>query len=182
VEYITAYMGPEDYLFFDEKGNLNEVKLAQEIANDIKMFRYLTVSIPASAMPTQRLAMATELTKIAQSSPDPVERSLYTQTAMDLAEIREFDDLKEKLDIVRRTEAKLQELQKAYDRLTETSKQMENKYINISLENRILSQLMTKENQITKAYAKMESKIGLAQELAKESVKEIKKEGKKDEQ
>ena len=178
VEYLTANVGPENYLFFDEKGSLNEVKLAQEIVNDIKSYRYLTVSVPATAMPTQRLAMATELTKIAQSSPDPTERSLYTQTAMDLAEIREFDDLREKLDVVKRAEQKLQELDTAYKRLMETSKQIENKYINAALENKILNQMMRKNEQIVKSYAEMESQIGLAQDLAKQAVQETKQNAK----
>lgn len=176
VENITANIGPEDYLFFDDKGTLNEVQLSQEIANDIKSYRYMVVSIPSTAMPTQRLAMATELAKIAQSTADPVERSLYTQTAIDLTELREFDDLKEKLDVVKRTQSQLNDLQESYDRLMETSKQMENKYINISLENRILNKLMSKNEAIAKAYAEMQSKISIAQELAK--AEQNKKEGK----
>jgi len=166
IEYLTYNIGPENYTFFDEKGNLNELDLAKEIANDIKLHRYLSVAVPSTAMPTQRLATATELMKIAQSSPDPVERSLYTQTAMDLSEIREFDDLREKLDVVKKTNAQLAQLQQAYERLEETSKQMENKYINISLENRILKQMMGKEKQIAEAYAKMETKISIAEDLA----------------
>jgi hypothetical protein len=179
VENMTANITPNDYLFFDEKGALNEVKLAQEITNDIMSYRYLVVSVPSSAMPTQRLAMATELAKIAQSTSDPLERSLYTQTAIDLTELREFDDLKEKLDVVKRTQVQLENLQKAYERLNETAKQMENKYINISLENRILKQLMSKEEQVTKAYAEMESKINIAKEMIKQDVKDKtkKKEG-----
>jgi len=180
VENMTANIGPDNYQFFDDKGNLNELEIAQEIANDIKSYRYLVVSIPSTAMPTQRLAMATELAKIAQSTADPLERSLYTQTAIDLTELREFDDLKEQLDVVKRTQGQLNDLQEAYDRLMETSKQMENKYINISLENRILKQLMSKEQAITKAYAEMESKISMAQELAQKDAKDkqAKKEGK----
>lgn len=166
-EYLTSNITPAEYQFFDESGNLNELRLAKEIANDIKLYRYLTVSIPATSMPTQRLAVSTELMKIAQTTPDATERSLYTQTAMDLAEIREFADLRQKLDVVRNTQSQLQQLQESYDRLTETGKQLENKYINTQLENRILKQLMSKEKAITEAYAKMESKVTVLEEVRK---------------
>lgn len=160
-EYLTASIKPDVYQFFDEKGNLNELKIAQEIANDIKLYRYMTISVPDTYMPSQRLAVSTELMKIAQSSPDPTERSLYTQTAMDLTDIREFDNLREKLDVVRNAESKVQNLQQAYDRLMETSKQMENKYINISLENRILKELMKREKSIAESYTELETKLDI---------------------
>ena len=160
-EYLTANITPDTYQFFDEKGNLNELEVAQEIANDIKLYRYLVISIPATFMPSQRLAMSTELMKIAQSSPDPNERSLLTQTAMGLTDVREFDEVQEKLDIVKNTQSQLENLQNAYNRLMETSKQMENKYIDTQLENKILSQLITKEKNIAAAYAEMETKINM---------------------
>lgn len=175
VEYITANITPDNYLFFDDKGNLNEMQLAMDIVNDIKSFRYLVTAVPATAMPTQRIAVATELAKIAQSTADPIERSLYTQTAMDLTEIREFDNLREQLDVVKNTQRQLEDLQKAYERLMETSKQMENKYINISLENRILKELMGREKKITETYADFEAKLTIAEELAKQSAKDKEK-------
>jgi len=176
IEHMIMNITDTEYVFFDEKGLLNEVNLSKEIANDIKSFKYLTVAIPATALPTQRLAMATELAKIAQSSPDPVERSLYTQTAMDLTELREYDDLREKLDVVRNTQAKLNQLQEAYDRLMETSKQIENKYINTTLENRILKKLAGAEQKITEGYADLEAKMMIANEfLKKDDSSETKK-------
>ena len=174
VEYLTANITPDTYQFFDESGNLNELKVAKEITNDIKLFRYMVVSIPSTYMPTQRLAVSTELMKIAQSSPDPTERSLYTQTAMDLAEIREFSTLREKLDVVRNTQAKLQQLQEAYDRLMETSKQMENKYINISLENRILKEVDKGEKKVAASYAATETKLDILNKSIEEGEREKK--------
>lgn len=164
-EYIVANLTPDNYYFFDDKGYLNELAIVQEIANDIKMYTYLTLSIPSTAMPTVRLAASTELMKIAQSTPDMYERSVYTQTAMDLAEIPEFDQLREKLDVVRNTQAKLDDLQEAYNRLMETSKQMENKYIQISLENRIIKQLANQEKQIAEQYAEVKTHLSIAEEL-----------------
>lgn len=168
IEHLIMNISDAEYVFFDEKGFLNEVKLSKEIANDIKSFKYLTVAIPGTALPTQRLAMADTLGKIAQSSPDPVERSLYTQTAMDLSELREFDDLREKLDVVRNTQSKLDSLQQAYERLMETSKQIENRYINAELENRILKKIAGAEQKVTEGYADIKAKMTIAEEILKQ--------------
>lgn len=167
VEYITANITPDTFMFFDEKGNLNELTLAKELANDIKLFRFLTISVPATAMPSQRLSVSTELMKIAQTTSDPIERSLYTQTAMDLTEIREMDDLREKLDVVRKTQSQLQNVNQAYERLQETAKQLENKYINSELENRILKRVAGAEAKIASSYSELETKISLAEEMRK---------------
>ena len=165
IEYLTANITPDTYQFFDEKGALNELVIAKQIANDIKSFRYLTISIPQQYMPSQRLAVSSELMKIAQSSPDPTARSLYTQTAIDMTEIPGFDNLKEQLDVVKNTESKLNDLQNAYNRLMETSKQMENKYINSQLEVQIMKELIGKSQLITQSYTELQTKLSIASDL-----------------
>lgn len=172
IEYMVANLTPDSYSFFDENGKLNELTLAKQIVNDIKTFKFLTVSVPSTAMPTQRLAIATELAKIAQSSPDPAERQILTQKALELSDIREYEEIQEKLDAVRRAESQLQNLQAAYDRLLETSKQMENKYINIALENRILKQISAGEKAVEGKFAELETKLKLADEMAKAQIKD----------
>lgn len=171
VEYMTASLTPDTFLFFDEKGDLNEVILAQQIVNEMKKIRFLTVSIPATAMPTQRLSMATELAKIAQSSPDPAERQILTQKALELSDIREWDEIVERLDAVKKAQQELNALQNAYDRLLETSKQMENKYINIALENRILKEVTKGEKQVGEKFAELETKLKLADQMAEAKIK-----------
>jgi len=172
IEYMAAHLTPDSFSFFDENGELNELQIALDVANDIKTMKFLTVSVPSTAMPTQRLAIATELAKIAQSSPDPSERQILTQKAMELSDVREWDELMQKLDTVKRAEQKLQDQQAAYDRLLETSKQMENKFINISLENRILKEMTSKEQMIGEKFAELETKLKLADELAKAQIKD----------
>lgn len=171
-EYMAANLTPDSYTFFDENGKLNELSLAKEVVNDIKTFKFLTVSVPSTAMPTQRLAIATELAKIAQSSPDPAERQILTQKALELSDIREYEEIQQKLDAVHRANAQVTELQAAYDRLLETSKQMENKYINISLENRILKQISAGEKAVGEKFAELETKLKLADEMAKAQIKD----------
>lgn len=172
IEYMAAHLTPDTYSFFDEKGKLNELKLAMDVVNDIKTFKFLTVTVPSTAMPTQRLAIATELMKISQSSPDPAERSILTQKALELSDIREYEDITQKLDAVHRAQSELQSLQAGYDRLLETSKQMENKYITISLENRILKQVGAAEKQIEGKFSELETKLKLADEMAKAQIKD----------
>jgi hypothetical protein len=103
---------------------------------------------------------------IAQSSPDPVERQILTQKAMELSDVPVYDDIQKQLDVVKNSQQKLQALQEAYNRLMETSKQMENKYINTTLENRILVQLMGKEGQIEGKFGALNAKLDIATQLA----------------
>ena len=171
IEYVASTITPNTYQFFDENGDLNELEIARDYINNMRKFRYLVATMPATALPTQRLAIATELMKIAQSSPDPAERQILTQKGLELSDIREYDDIMEKLDTVKNAQSKLQDLQEAYNRLMETSKQMENKFINISLENRILKQLSSKEAQIEGEFAKLETKLSIAGKLADDKIK-----------
>ena len=142
IEYMISGLNPGDYQFFDENGDLTELSIAQNITTELRKYKYQVVSIPSTAMPTQRMAASTELMKIAQSSPDPSERQVLTQKAMELADIKEYDDVRENLDTVKNTQQQLQQLQGAYDRLTETSKQMENRLINTSIENEKLKRML----------------------------------------
>jgi hypothetical protein len=167
VQYLVVNIKPDTFEFFDESGHLNELQVALGLANKVKQSRYQVIAIPATYMPSQRLATATELMKIAQSSPDPAERSLLTQKAMELSDVQEYDQIQEKLDIVKRTEAKHAKLVEAYERLMETSKQMENKYINISLENRILKKLANAEQKLTEAGVKAEASVKIDAEKKK---------------
>lgn len=171
VEYIVSGITPDSYQFFDQNGDLNELELALDYVNNMRSYRYQVASIPATALPTQRLAIGSELMKIAQSSPDPAERQILTQKALELSDIREYDDIMEKLDAVKNAQGKLTSLQEAYNRLMETSKQMENKYINIALENKILKQLSDKESKVEAGYAAITTKLEIANKLADAKIK-----------
>jgi hypothetical protein len=171
VEYIAASIRPDVYQFFDEKGDLNEASLTIDFINNMRSYRYMVATTPATAMPTQRLAMGTELMKIAQSSPDPAERQILTQKAMELSDIREFEDVTQRLDAVKNAQAKIQDLQEAYNRLLETSKQMENKYINIALENKVLQEMARGEQDIAAKFAELNTKLSLADEIAEARIK-----------
>jgi hypothetical protein len=169
-QYLVAHINPGEYYFFDEKGSLNELQIAQEIINDFRKYKYRVISIPATAMPTQRLAIGTELMKIAQSSPDPSERSVLTQKALQLSDIPEYEDIQEQMNAVKQAQGQLNQLQEAYNRLLETSKQMENKYIDVTLQNKILMAGHKVEKDIAVASAVATNDIGLASDLAKAKI------------
>jgi hypothetical protein len=171
IQYLIVNIKPDTFLFFDSDGSLNELEVALGMVNKIKQFRFQVVAIPSTYSPTQKLSAAIELMKIAQSSPDQAERSILTQKAMQLSDIKEYDDVQEQLSIVKRTESKYANLEEAYNRLLETSKQMENKYINISLENRVLKQIAKSENDITTATEQAKADIKIAKELKKGEIK-----------
>jgi len=170
IQLMISNLRPDHFEFFDDRGDLNEVQIAQDMINSMRQFKFQLITIPSTAMPSQRLAAATELMKIAQSSPDPNERQILTQKAMELSEIKEYETVKDQLDAVKNAQSKLQGLQEAYNRLLETSKQMENKYINIALENRILKGIADKEKAIEGTYAALEAKLQLADQLANKQI------------
>lgn len=171
IQYIAASIRPDVYQFFDEKGDLNELSIATDFINNMRQYRFMVAAIPSTSMPTQRLAVGTELMKIAQSSPDPAERQILTQKALELSDIKEFEDITQRLDAVRNAQGKLQDLQEAYNRLLETSKQMENKYINISIENKILQEMAKGEKAIAEKFAELNTKLSLADEFAEARIK-----------
>lgn len=173
IQYLVSRVKPDTYEFFDSNGRLNELQIALDLVNSIKKARFQVIAIPATFMPSQRLATATELMKIAQSSPDSTERSILTQKAMELSDVRGFEDIQEKIDITNRVKGQLNQLQEAYDRLMESSKQMENKVVNVSIENRILKAMGQGEVQITQQIEKAKADIEIAKE--KEKVKNTNK-------
>ena len=172
IQEIAASLKPDTYQFFDENGDLNEASLTNEFINNARTYRFMVAAIPSTASPTQRLAIGTELMKIAQSSPDPVERQVLTQKAMELSDIKEFEDVMSKLDVVKNAQSKLQDIQNAYNRLLETSKQMENKLINAEVENRILRQMSRSSEAVATKFAELETKLSLADEFADARIKE----------
>lgn len=167
IQYLVTNITPDSFLFFDNDGNLNELEIALGMANKIKQYRYQVIAIPHIYSASQKLSSAMELMKIAQSSPDPAERSILTRKAMELSDVKEYESVQEELDLVKRTEGKFNNLQEAYNRLLETSKQMENKYINVSLENKVLKEGAKAERTIITDTEQARADIKIAKETKK---------------
>jgi len=130
MESIIANLRPEiNYVFFDDKAKMNELEVAMDIVSDIKLGKYKIISVPTEAMPSQRTAMSTELMKIAQTTPDPMKRDIYIEGAFDLADMRGFDELKEKTEVVQQMQQQVQSSQEELERMTELYKQVENRML-----------------------------------------------------
>jgi len=142
-ELMIANIAPEtNYVFFDEKGDLNEIKVAKEVARTIKLGSFGVASIPATNLPTKNMAAGIALMEVAQSTSNPATRELYTQKGLELMEITGVDQLNEDVDIVRRTEQALSAANEDLKRLKELNKQMENKLINTEIDNKVLKKTL----------------------------------------
>ena len=79
---VVKILPDEPYIIYDnEENKFENLKIAQDLIRNFKMAKYKVLCIPAEAMPTQKLSMATELMKISQTTPDPVERKVYIKKA-----------------------------------------------------------------------------------------------------
>lgn len=130
IDYIVANLNPnQNYAFFDDNNEYQELTIANELIQDFKLGRYLVLSIASEAMPSQKIAMGTELMKIAQTTTDPMDRNIFIQKAFELSDMRGFDDVQEKIDIKNKLSQQVQNLSEENDRLKELNKQYENKTI-----------------------------------------------------
>lgn len=160
IEHLINNLTPEKvYMMYDEEDKLMEINITKEIASSIKLGKYKVTSVPSTALPTQRLAIAGELAKIAQSTADPNERAIYTHKAMELSDIKEVKGLLEKLDRVNKLSQQVNSLEEANDRLVEQSKQMENRLVNTEVENRILEKYYSKAESLTDNFARAQQEI-----------------------
>jgi hypothetical protein len=164
VEFLISTLKKGDYVFFDENGTVNEVQIADDI-NNFKLNKFLVVSIPSTMMPTQRLSFATELMKVAQSDPDPVNRSILTKHAMKLSEIPEGDEIMEETDMIKRTQGELQQAQEALKRANEVAKQMENRAVNAEIELKVEQGVRQGLVKTARMMGQAETEIAVAKEL-----------------
>jgi len=162
----------QNYIFFDEKDVVNELQILKESASDFKLGRYGVLSIASEAMPTQRMAMSTELMKISQTTADPNERNIYVQKAFELADMRGFDDVQEKVDGVKKLQSQLNQMQEQLDRDAELMKLYENRAINAEYNAKLAAKLACIESSIDQA--EIETKKDIVIEKLQEQIKELK--------
>ncbi len=162
----------QNYVFFDDKDVINEIQILKEAASDFKLGRYGVLSIASEAMPTQRIAMSTELMKISQTTPDPNERSVYVQKAFELADMRGFDDVQEQIDGIKKLQSQVQQLEEQLERDKELMKQFENKAINAEYQAKLATKLAGIESSIDQA--EIETKKDMEIKVLEEQIKELK--------
>ena len=111
------------------------------------------VAIPNEWTPTQRINMAIEMMKIAQSTPDVNKRDYYIQTAFSLSDYRAFDEIAEDINKINELAQTVQGLQQEINRLVETGKQRENAQINAEIKVKLMTQYVTIMEKIAKGRA-----------------------------
>jgi hypothetical protein len=166
VEMLVSYMkGNAIYTFFDEKGVRNEVQVAQNMVKSFKQVRYKVVMIPSTENPSQRIAVAQEMFKVAQSSQDPAARELFMMKGMEMSDIKEFQDMKQELDVNKRLSSQLQQQEQELMRDKELLKQMENRVINAELQLKIEQAKADALIRMSREIGKSEAEISLARDM-----------------
>ena len=140
VEYILARLrANEKIILTDLNREIYSVKLSPEEVVNIKLTRYLVMAIPSEELPNKRLAQATELFKISQTTSDPYLRSALIKKAFELSDIPGWDEMKQEADQINIIYAQLQEAQSTINRIKEINKQLENRIIRVELRNKVLT-------------------------------------------
>ena len=141
IEYLLATMKPDQlYIFLDPVGGkVNEITIFAEMVKDFKLTKYKLIATASEAHPTQKIAMATEMFKIAQTTQEPTERNLFIKKAFGLLDMRGFDELEEELSEVKKLQGVIQELSDQIEREQELSKQYENAKINAEVQVKVLN-------------------------------------------
>jgi hypothetical protein len=168
-DLILANLKPgAKYVFFDENGDLMEITLANNLAQE-KTAKFITLSIPAQAMPSQKLAVSMELFKISQSTEDPVARAVYAENAIKNSGVRAIEGLQEQINMGQRQQQQITQLQEELQRSKEIMKQYENRAL-LAEYNRKLAELLSgAERDIDVAVTKEEMQAKIDKLKEKES-------------
>ena len=160
LEYLLANIDTQDkYVFFDDNTELKELSTMNNLLNEMSMGRYKVLSVPAEALPTQKLSMANSLMQISQTTPDPVERNIYIQKAFELSDMRAFDDVKQQVDVAKKLQSQVGALQDQIKRLEEINKQYENKYLNAEMKAKLAERLADMEAELAKAETVIDKEV-----------------------
>ncbi len=171
IDRITSELKPETaYVFLDTQGNVNEAQFTVEAIKEAKMARYKVYAIPYEAMPTQRIAISTELLKIAQTTNDPSERKIFIHHALKLQDIGEVDQLLDEINEVNNVKQFAAQLQEQLKRQSELMKQTENKALNAEYREKLYARMITALEKIAKEEAN--AVLGIQIETLKKQLKE----------
>ena len=174
IQHLLGSLKPNNYFtFFNEQGEFDEMKVTKEMLENLTTTNFTVLSVPAEGMPTQRMAMATELMKISQTTPDPQERNIYIKEALRLSDIRSFDKLQEQLDEVAKLNQELQQMQEQVERDKELIKQYENRALDAEYNEKLAQKLASSEAavKVAEKATELQLKIDMLQKQLKEKEK-----------
>lgn len=162
------------YVFLDQEQNEVQMQLPVEILNTLRKSKYKIIAIPNEAFPTQKLAMASGLMQIAQTTQSPYERNLFMQKAFELSDLKEFTDMQDEIDQLKQLEGQLNQMQETLKRKEELNKQMENKMINAEIKAKLAEQLSSTMEELSKRRIELMKDMEI--EKLEKQLKEEKKE------
>lgn len=177
IQHLLGSLKPNNYFtFFTQEGDLDELRITSEMLQVLPTVNFTVLAIPAEGMPTQRMAMATELMKISQTTPDPQERNIYIKESLRLSDIRSFDKLQKELDEVQKLNQQIQQMQEQVERDIELMKQWENRALNAEYQKKKteIELQVVKEAlraQVSVAVAEKETEMQLKIDMLKEKLK-----------
>ncbi|WP_448506632.1 hypothetical protein [Immundisolibacter sp.] len=114
------------YTFFDQQGKFDEIKITKEVIQSLEVNNFTVAAVPAESSPTYRMSMATEMMKIAQTTPDPQERNIYIKKGFALSDIRGFDEMQDELNEVQKLNQQIQQMQQQIESDKEVIDQFRN--------------------------------------------------------
>lgn len=160
IQFLIGYVTPGTYTaFFDDTKELNEVIISQQMAKDMVLGKWKVQAIPSTMMPSQMQAFASELMKVAQSSPNPTQRDVYTQKAFEMSDIPEGKELSKKIDVANQLQQQVGSLEQQIERSNELMKQFENRALNAEFKMKVMEMTHNEIDSITTAGAKTKSQI-----------------------
>jgi len=168
VQRLIAELKPKQYFnFFDDTGKFKESTITADIIQLMAVENFTVLAVPSESTPSHRMAMATELMKIAQTTPDPQERNVYIKRSFSLSDIRGFDEMQEELNEIKKLTDKIEQLEKQIERDGELMKQFENRALLAEYKQRVAELLAGANEDIVKAVTKAEGEIKLNVEKEK---------------
>lgn len=128
IQYVSNGLEPDEYYgFFTQDQIYDEVTITKEMINTLNVYQHRILAIMTESFPTQKMAQAAELLKIAQTTPDAYERKLYVRKAFELSNIRAFDELEKELNEINILRQQIAALEEQIARDKELMKQYENR-------------------------------------------------------
>lgn len=127
VQWLPSLLKTNQYYsFFDQQGKFDEIKITKEIIQVLGVENFTVTAVPAESSPTYRMSMATEMMKIAQTTPDPQERNVYIKKGFALSDIRGFDDMEEELNEVNKLNQRIAQMEEQIKNDQEVKDQFRN--------------------------------------------------------
>jgi hypothetical protein len=174
IEYLLATMKPDQrYVFLDPVGGkINEITIFPEMIKDFKLTKYKLIATASEAHPSQKVAMATEMFKIAQTTQEPTDRNLFIKKAFDLLDMRGFDELQEELSEVRKLQSTVQQLSDEVKEQMELRKQARNAEENAKTMTKVMGKYIQIVESLVDEAARASKKIEI--DILKEEIKKLK--------